>query len=86
MFRADSTKEETELRLETDSQISVYELLDKLCQGDENLFFKLVDEEKNLRPHVNIFIGSKNCRNLDGIDSMVAENDEVSVFPALSGG
>ncbi len=86
MFRADSTKEETELRLETDSEISVYELLDKLCQGDENLFFKLVDEEKNLRPHVNIFIGSKNCRNLDGIDSMVAENDEVSVFPALSGG
>ena len=86
MFLEGSTREESSLQFESDSEIRLCDLLNKFCKDDENLYFKLVDEQKNLRPHVNIFIGSTNCRNLKGIDSIVTKNDEVSVFPSLSGG
>ena len=86
MFLEGSPKDESDLSLETEDKITLYELLDRVCGGDETLRFKLLDEQKNLRPHVNIFIGTKNCRNLDGIETAVSPNDEVSVFPSLSGG
>ncbi|MEZ5344834.1 MAG: MoaD/ThiS family protein [Pyrinomonadaceae bacterium] len=86
MFLRDSQKEESDLTLETEKEITLYELLDKVCEGDDRLRFKLLDEQKNLRPHVNIFIGSKNTRNLNGIETLVSANDEVSIFPSLSGG
>lgn len=86
MFLKDSNKHESDLCYEPDRDISLYELLDFICDGDENLFFKLIDEQRNLRSHVNIFIGSRNCRDLDGIDSRLSGSADVSVFPALSGG
>ena len=86
MFLTGSAKSARDLCLETDSKISLHHLLQRVCEGDEALLFKLIDEQKNLRPHVNIFIGTKNCRGLGGIESPVSTNDEVSVFPSLSGG
>ncbi len=86
MFLRDSGKEESDLSLDAESKISLYELLERVCEGNEVLRFKLLDEQKNLRTHVNIFIGSRNCRNLDGLQTPVAPDDEVSVFPSLSGG
>jgi len=84
MFLEGSTKDGSGLQLNVD--VTLMELLKAFCDGDEKLYFKLIDEQKNIRPHVNIFIGSTNCRNLNGIDSIVSRNDEVSVFPSLSGG
>ncbi|MCB1024326.1 MAG: MoaD/ThiS family protein [Acidobacteria bacterium] len=86
MFLRDSAKADSDLRLETEKEITLYELLDRVCEGDDTLRFRLLDEQKNLRPHVNIFIGSRNSRHLDGIESLVSANDEVSIFPSLSGG
>ena len=86
MFLIDSAKKEPSLTLETNTNITLYELLNTFCKDDETLLFKLIDEQKNLRPHVNIFIGSINCKNLNGINSILSPDDEVSVFPALSGG
>ncbi|NNE98894.1 MAG: hypothetical protein HKN25_07725 [Pyrinomonadaceae bacterium] len=86
MFLAGSKKADSDLGLETDSELSLGQLLEEVCEGDEALLFKLMDEQKNLRPHVNIFIGTKNCRGLGGIDSNVSSGDEVSIFPSLSGG
>jgi molybdopterin converting factor small subunit len=86
MFLSGSTKHVSDLSLNTDSDISLGELLARVCEGDEKLLFKLVDEQRNLRAHVNVFIGSTNSKNLNGIDTIVSRSDEVSVFPALSGG
>lgn len=86
MFLADSEKANSDLVLETDSEIKLQTLLEKVCDGDEALLFKLIDEQKNLRPHVNIFIGNQNCRKLKGIETSISPQDEVTVFPSLSGG
>ncbi len=86
MFLRDSLKEASDLCVEPESTVTLYELLERVCEGDEVLRFKLLDEQKNLRTHVNIFIGPKNCRNLEGLQTPVAPDDDVSVFPSLSGG
>ncbi|MDR2487869.1 MAG: MoaD/ThiS family protein [Clostridiales Family XIII bacterium] len=46
----------------------------------------LFDEEGNLRSYVNVFIGEVNIRDLDGLDSAVADGSEVSIVPAIAGG
>jgi len=86
MFLGDSFKSESDFRYETESAVTLLYLLEKICEGDERLLFKLIDEQKNLRPHINIFIGDRNCRKINGIQSTVSARDEVSVFPSLSGG
>ncbi len=86
MFLRDSSKAASDLLLETENEMTLFELIERVCEGDDTLRFKILDEQKNLRPHVNIFIGSKNSRHLDGIETLVSEDDEVSIFPSLSGG
>ncbi len=86
MFLGDSSKTESDLKFETESEVTLLDLLEKICEGDERLLFKLIDEQKNLRLHVNVFIGEKNCRKLNGVNTAISSNDEVSVFPSLSGG
>lgn len=88
MFLEDSPSRNSdgEFVLSQPSDCSVYELLADVCREDNRLLFKLVDEQKNLRPHIALFIGNENCRSLDGIKTLVNSGDEISVFPALSGG
>ncbi len=44
------------------------------------------DESGAVRRHVNVFVGSDNVRDLDGLASVVPAGVEVSVIPAVSGG
>jgi len=43
----------------------------------------MVDERHRLRPHVRIFLNGEILRDLD---TPVAEDDEVMIMQALSGG
>jgi molybdopterin synthase sulfur carrier subunit len=47
---------------------------------------RVVDELGGLRPHVNVFVNGENIRHLDGLSTPVAEDDEVWLLPAISGG
>lgn len=44
------------------------------------------DETGALRTHVNLFVGSDNVRDLDGLDTPVPDGDAVWVLAAVSGG
>ena len=77
---------DSEFLYESDAQITLHELLERICGGDERTLFKIVDETGALRSHVAIFIGTTNCRNMDGINTRIGVDEEVTVFPALSGG
>jgi len=46
----------------------------------------LVDERGSLRKHVNIFIGEQWVRDRVALSDPIAEDAEVFVFQALSGG
>ena len=65
---------------------SVVEVLDALDAALPAVGRRVRDESGAVRRHVNVFVGSDNVRDLDGLASVVPAGVEVSVIPAVSGG
>ncbi|MDP9294601.1 MAG: MoaD/ThiS family protein, partial [Actinomycetota bacterium] len=47
---------------------------------------RLSDGEGGLRRFVNVYLRGEDIRFLDGLDTAVAEGDEVTILPAVAGG
>jgi molybdopterin synthase sulfur carrier subunit len=47
---------------------------------------RLLDDSGELRHFVNIYLNGEDVRYLDGLNSSVGENDELSIVPAVAGG
>ena len=45
-----------------------------------------IAQDGGLRRFVNVYIGGEDIRFLDGLDSEVADGDEVTILPAVAGG
>ena len=50
------------------------------------LYRSVCNETGAVRKHVNLFVNSDNIRDLDGLDTALAEDDELIILPAVSGG
>jgi sulfur-carrier protein len=61
-------------------------LLDWLAMAYPALERRLRDEQGRLRPHVNVFVGTVNIRDLDRLATTLADGSEVVILPAVSGG
>jgi molybdopterin synthase sulfur carrier subunit len=47
---------------------------------------RVVTEQGDLRPHVNVFVGEESIRYTGGLESPVPKDTEISIVPAVSGG
>jgi MoaD family protein len=47
---------------------------------------RIVVEAGELRPYVNVFVGSDNVRSASGLATPVNDGDVVSIIPAVAGG
>jgi molybdopterin synthase sulfur carrier subunit len=47
---------------------------------------KLIDEDGNVKRFINVFLNEHEIRTLQGLGTPVAENDKVSIVPAMAGG
>lgn len=47
---------------------------------------RVLDDDGALRPFVNVFVGSTNLRELDGLRTELREGDVISILPAVAGG
>jgi len=47
------------------------------------LAFRVIDEQRQIRPHMNVFIGEENVRDLN---APITSPSEVFIVGALSGG
>ena len=65
---------------------TVDELLDAVAAAHPALERRIRDEQRSLRPHVNLFVGDEDVRSLDGPSTVLRPHDEVSVLAAISGG
>ena len=74
------------LDLDVPAPTTVAAVLDALAVEHPAVARRVRDEGGALRQHVNVFVGSDNARDLDGLDTVVADGTEVSVLPAVSGG
>jgi molybdopterin converting factor small subunit len=61
-------------------------LLDRLAVAYPALERRLRDEQGRLRPHVNVFVGGLNIRDLDQQATALTDGNEVVILPAVSGG
>jgi molybdopterin synthase sulfur carrier subunit len=47
---------------------------------------RLVNEQGQVRQHINIFIGNENVRYTGGLSTTIEGGSEISIVPAVSGG
>jgi molybdopterin converting factor small subunit len=65
---------------------SVRAALAELGAGRPSLAARILTPEGELRPYVNVFVGERNIRRLQGLDTPLADGDVVAIIPAVAGG
>ncbi|MBS1249624.1 MAG: putative adenylyltransferase/sulfurtransferase MoeZ [Chloroflexi bacterium] len=65
---------------------NVAEALDDLVTQHPALKKHLFSEAGELRPFVNLFLGSENIRHLQGVDTSINEEDILKIIPSIAGG
>lgn len=46
----------------------------------------LYNDDGQLRPFVNVFLGEENINQLDGLKTVLEENDTLLIIPSIAGG
>lgn len=67
------------------SGATVREVLDGLEKAHPGMKDRLLDD-KGVRRFVNIYVGEEDIRFLDGLDTELAQGQEISIVPAIAGG
>ena len=47
---------------------------------------RVLTERGEVRPHVNVFVGTESCRWTGGLATPIADGSEITILPAISGG
>ena len=47
---------------------------------------RVLTEQGEIRPHINVFVGERNCRFENGLKTAVPDGAEVLILAAVSGG
>jgi sulfur-carrier protein len=82
-YTADAAVVEVELG---DQGPTVRWILDRLGELHPDLERRVRTEQGDLRPHVNLFVDTDNVRDLAGLATPLADGDQLSIIPAVSGG
>ncbi|MCJ7810796.1 MAG: MoaD family protein [Dehalococcoidia bacterium] len=64
----------------------VRDLLGRLEELRPALAHRLLDENGNITRFANVFVNGRDIRDLDGLDTPVLPNDEVTILPPAAGG
>ena len=65
---------------------TVREVLDALYAQHGELRARIAGEDGELRRFVNVYVRGEDIRFLDGLDTPVGDEDEVTILPAVAGG
>jgi molybdopterin converting factor small subunit len=65
---------------------TLQDALEGLFAGYPGLRDRVLTERREIRPHVNVFVGTREARTLRGLATPVANGMEISIIPAISGG
>jgi len=61
---------------------AIREMIDR----NPNLEGCIVDAEGRVVPYVSVFIEGRDIRYLDGLATVLADGDEIAIFPPVAGG
>lgn len=68
------------------SASTVRAALDEIERRHPSLYSCVCDETGAVRRHINLFVNTSHVRDRDGLDTVLAPGDEVTILPAVSGG
>ncbi|MFC6785065.1 ubiquitin-like small modifier protein 1 [Halobaculum halobium] len=77
---------ESEPTVEAEDTATVGEALDALLDTHPALAARVLDEDGDLRGHINILRNGQDVRKAEGLDTPVDAGDELALFPPVSGG
>lgn len=75
-----------ELSVELKDGSTVKDLLDDLIATRQRLKSAIFDESGKVREYVILMKNRKNIESLGGLDTELAEGDEVAILPPVAGG
>ncbi len=71
-----------EIELDGGTAMDIITLLCKKFPGLEAMVFR----NGNLNPHINVFLNGKNILDSGGLGVSLHQDDEIAIFPPVSGG
>jgi molybdopterin synthase sulfur carrier subunit len=72
--------------LALDMRMTAAQVVEAVAREHPGLRDRVLDEQGELRRHVNIFIDGENARFLGGLSALVGPDSEMWIHPSLSGG
>jgi len=75
-----------EISLPLDVRMTVGEAIVMLGRDCPGVRQRVLDEQNNIRRHVNVFVDGENVRFANGGATQVTNDSEVRIYPAISGG
>ena len=69
-----------------DAAATAGEALERLWALHPGVRDRVVTEQGEVRPHVNVFVGKESIRFTGGLATPVADGAEIWIVPAVSGG
>lgn len=84
-FLTDFTNGQSQIVVDSPAA-TVAEALDSLWQQHLGLRDRVVNEQGNLRQHVNIFLNDESVRRKQVLDTALPDNCEITILPSVSGG
>ena len=72
--------------LALDMPMTAAQVVEAVAREHPGLRDRVLDEQGELRRHVNIFIDGENARFLGGLSTPVSPDSEMWIHPSLSGG
>ena len=64
----------------------VREVIDVLENDFPGVKERICEEDGSIRRFVNVYVNGEDVRFLSELDTAIADNDEISIVPAVAGG
>lgn len=75
-----------ELEIPRQDLNTIQQLLTFLIERFPGLQSELFTDNYQLKSHVHIFVNGRNIIHANGLSTLIAENDEIALFPPVAGG
>jgi molybdopterin synthase sulfur carrier subunit len=75
-----------EMSFPLDSRMTIVEALTMLGRDCPGIRQRVLDDQGQIRRHVNVFVDGENVRFAQGDATQVTHDSEIRIYPAMSGG
>ena len=72
--------------VELDSAPDLRSMVNRLEESYPGIGRRIVDDQGNIRAHVNVFVNSNNSRELGNEKTPLRDGDVVHILPSVAGG